>query len=276
MPNYLEERLHPAALGMMIFVVVAIFMTVVYQIFLLGSEHWHIGFLTELPKDAGRSGGIYPVIISSGLILICCMATALPIGLGCSIYIYLNHLYQFNSNSWFLLCSDVLASIPSIIYGLLGASLFCDFFKLGYSILSGGLTLACMVLPLFIRLCHQILRDIPDAWIQASHTTCLSQWRFLFQIIFPKYFPQFSGAFILCLGRSLAETAALLFTSGYVLRTPESIFDSGRSLSVHIYELSMNLPGGDQPAAASALFLLAFLMISTSSAQILSKKWTQH
>jgi phosphate transport system permease protein len=202
------------------------------------------------------------------------MSVVIPLGLGCAIYLYLNHHFNATSNSFFLMCSDVLASIPSIVYGLLGASLFCDILQLGYSILSGGLTLACMVLPLFIRLNHQILKSIPKAWIYASHTTGLSQWRFLFQIVFPKFSPQFSGIFILCLGRAMAETAALLFTSGYVLRTPESIFDSGRSLSVHIYELSMNLPGGDGPAAASALFLLLFLIASTSIAQLLAKKWT--
>lgn len=247
------------------------FTSLFYQIINQGIQHWPSDFLTSLPKDGGRAGGIYPIILSSFLILVCCMVFAVPLGLGCAIHLYLQQHEKKLSRSFLLICSDLLASIPSIIYGLLGATLFCDILNLGYSILSGGLTLACMILPLFIRLNDQIFKNIPESWQQAAYNLGLSQWRFLFQIILPRFLPQISGALILCLGRALAETAALLFTSGYVLRTPVSIFDSGRSLSVHIYELAMNLPGGDGPAAASALFLFIILLSSTSLAQLLSK-----
>ena len=270
-----KESIHRKVLAGIVLMTALALVILFSHIFIRGIENWHSGFLTDLPQDGGRAGGIYPVIYSTALILFCCMSFVIPLGLGCSVHLYLLHITKPKNSSIFLICSDVLASIPSIIFGLLGATLFCDILNLGYSILSGGLTLACMTLPLFIRLNDQIFKSIPKDWIKASYSLGISQWRFLFQIIIPKFLPQFTGALIISLGRALSETAALLFTSGYVLRTPESIFDSGRSLSIHIYELSMNLPGGDGPAAASALFLFGFLMLSTILAQSLNKKWTR-
>ncbi|MGE0473316.1 MAG: phosphate ABC transporter, permease protein PstA, partial [Nitrospirales bacterium] len=95
-------------------------------------------------------------------------------------------------------------------------------------------------------------------------------------VLLPAAIPSIVVAGILGLGRALAETAALVFTSGYVDRMPESLLDSGRSLSVHIYDLSMNVAGGNAHAYATALVLLSVLLSMNVLASRMVTRWTLH
>jgi phosphate transport system permease protein len=131
---------------------------------------------------------------------------------------------------------------------------------LGFSILSGGLTLACMALPIFVRTAAAGLRAVPQEWRRAAAALGLSQLTTLRQVVIPAATPALVAALLLAIGRSIAETAALLFTSGYVDRMPSSWLDSGRALSVHIHDLAMNVAGGESSAYASALVLVAILL----------------
>ena len=157
---------------------------------------------------------------------------------------------------------DVLAGMPSIVFGLFGNALFCKILGLGFSILSGGLTLACMVLPLLIRATEEGLRvgaaRVPP---RRGRARPLATWTTLTHILLPGRVPGLMVGIVLGIGRALAETAALIFTSGYVDRMPESLFDSGRALSVHIYDLAMNVPGGERNAYAAALVLIVLLLV---------------
>ena len=248
---------------------------------LLGTILWSglpalsIGFLTEAPSNFGRSGGIAPILVSTGLILLVCMAIALPIGVGTAIL-----LAEFSSteNRFAHLVRrslDVLAGVPSIVFGLFGTVFFCQVLGLGYSILAGGLTLACMVLPILIRATEEGLRAAPDDLRRAATALGLSRTGTLLHVLLPAAAPGLVAGFILGLGRAAAETAALLFTSGYVDRMPESLLDSGRSLTVHIYDLAMNVPGGNNNAYASATVLIILLLIINAAASLAAKRWTR-
>ncbi|ARU54606.1 MAG: phosphate ABC transporter permease PstA [Pseudomonadales bacterium] len=225
-----------------------------------GWNHLDFEFLFSSPVDSGRQGGIAPIVVSTGLILICCMAAVLPVGLGCALY--LSEKVEMETKLAFRTrqALDVLSGVPSIVYGLFGYVFFAQVLQLGFSILSGGLTLACMVLPLFIRLSEQALRSVPYRYRQAANALNLSQFAYVRKIALPVAAQGIASAFIVATGRALAETAVLIFTAGYVARYPGSIMDSGRSLSVHIYDLAMNVPGGSEPAAATALVLIALLI----------------
>jgi phosphate transport system permease protein len=230
-------------------------------------------FLTSLPSDAGRQGGISPVLLSTGLILLVCMAVALPIGLGAATF-----LAEFTSEkqpfAFFIRRSlDVLAGVPSIVFGLFGNVFFSNLLGMGFSILSGGLTLSCMVLPILIRTAEEGFRSLPDDYQLSAAALGLSKTSTLVHLLIPAALPSLVVGFILGLGRALAETAALIFTSGYVDRMPESLLDSGRSLSIHIYDLSMNVPGGDQAASATALVLVGVLVIMNSLSSWASHLW---
>ncbi|PCJ34627.1 MAG: phosphate ABC transporter, permease protein PstA [Moraxellaceae bacterium] len=234
-----------------------------------------LDFLTSDPIRSGRAGGIYPIIVSTFLILGVALTIVLPIGLGSAIW-----LCEFSNKdskivSTIRLSLDVLAGVPSIVFGLFGYAFFCGFLELGFSILSGGLTLACMMLPILIRTTEAGLAAVPNEWRRAGAALGLSRTTLLWRVLIPYAAPAITAGLLLSIGRATAETAALIFTSGYVDRMPESLADSGRSLAVHIYDLSMNVVGGDKAAYGSALVLIMFIVSINLLANALSESWMQ-
>jgi len=223
-----------------------------------GEISWE--FLSRAPERAGRNGGVAPVLLSTVLVMLVCMAVVVPVGLAAAVGLseYLSRRGPLGRVLRVAL--DVLAGTPSIAFGLFGNAFFSVYLGMKVSILAGGLTLACMVLPLFVRLSEQSLRATPAATRSAIEALSLSRPTALARVILPSALPGIAAAAGLSLARALAETAALLFTSGYITRSPSSLLDPGRVLSVHIYDLSMNVAGGDARAYASALILCAGLL----------------
>jgi len=245
--------------------VAAAFLWIVLDLVVHGAARVNLEFLVAPVVDAGRRGGIGPVLVSTGLILGVCLAAAVPMGLGTAVL-----LAEFSGQGpwvrWIRSSLEVLAGVPSIVFGLFGAVFFCRVLGLGFSILSGGLTLACMALPILIRAAEEGLRAVPDEYRHAAAALGLSRVRTLREVLLPAAAPGLAAGLVLGIGRALAETAALLFTSGYVPRMPGSLWDSGRALSIHVYDLSMNVPGGNESAYASALVLLVALVLVNGTA----------
>jgi phosphate transport system permease protein len=229
----------------------------------IGQISWE--FLTAAPRQSGRAGGIAPILISTALIAAICMFVVTPVGLGTAILLAEYVTAQNRPARWVRLSLAVLAGIPSIVFGLFGNAFFCNTLKLGFSLLSGGLTLACMVLPIFVLAAEESLRGVPESYRRAAAALGMTKARVIVRVVLPLALPGLIGGFLLGIGRAMAETAALIFTSGYVDRLPSSLLDSGRALSVHIYDLSMNIPGGDSRAYASALVLVGLLAVLSGS-----------
>jgi len=238
-----------------------------------GVQHLSWEFLTEQPRKSGRAGGIAPILVSTTLILAVAIAAAVPIGLGAAVWLaeYSKQSGQFAAGT--RLSLDVLAGVPSIVFGLFGNAFFCVFLGLGFSILSGGLTLACMILPIFIRTCEHGLFAVNNDWRLAAAGLGMSRSSVIWHVLIPAAAPAIVAGLMLGIGRATAETAALIFTSGYVDRMPESLSDSGRALSVHIFDLSMNISGGDKAAYASALVLVVLIVAINVLAVALSDRW---
>lgn len=239
-----------------------------------GWNHLSFSFVFSAPQNAGREGGIGPILISTLLIVGVCMGVVVPMGLGTALFLseYTRHDHVLGRLIRGSL--DVLAGVPSIVFGLFGNALFCQALGLGFSILSGGLTLACMVLPILIRTVEESFRAISDELRLSAAALGLSKPTTIRTILLPAALPGLLVGGILGLGRAIAETAALIFTSGYVDRMPESLMDSGRSLAVHIYDLSMNVAGGNPNAYATALVLVSGLLIINFSASWIASRWT--
>lgn len=246
---------------------------------LLGDLAWHglaqidWAFLTSPPRDAGRAGGIGPILVSTGLILAVCLAVSVPLGVGTALFLseYTTAESPFGRAVGRSL--DVLAGVPSIVFGLFGNALFCIYLGLGFSILSGGLTLACMVLPILIRATEEGLRAVPNEYRHGAAALGLSRTRTLWNLLLPAAAPGLVVGLVLGIGRALAETAALIFTSGYVDRMPETLMDSGRALSLHIFDLSMNISGGNANAYASAVVLVVLLLLINLAASSIADRW---
>ena len=229
-------------------------------------------FLLAAPESSGREGGIGPILVSTLLILAVALAAAIPLGLGTAAYLSEYTRRGGPAARSIGMSLDVLASVPSIVFGLFGNALFCVWLGLGFSILSGGLTLACMMLPIFIRATESGLSAVPAEWRLGATALGLSRGAALWRVLLPAAAPAMTAGLMLSIGRALAETAALIFTSGYVDRMPGSLFDSGRALAVHIYDLSMNVTGGDASAYGAALVLVALLLAINAAASHLSHR----
>ena len=257
-------------------IVTAIFLWILSDIVRGGIGQLNWAFLTTAPIDTGRDGGIAPILVATLLILAVCLAVSLPIGIGTAIL-----LAEFTSNhNWYgrlvRRSLDVLAGVPSIIFGLFGNAFFSQTLGLGFSILSGGLTLACMVLPILIRSTEAGLTAVPQEYRLSASALGICRTNTLWHVLLPAAAPSLLVGLVLGIGRALAETAALIFTSGYVDRMPTSLFDSGRSLSIHIFDLSMNVTGGDANAYGSTLVLIFMLLIINGFATWLVSKYNHH
>lgn len=250
----------------------AAFFWILGDLVVRGGDQVSWSFLTEPPRNAGRDGGIGSILVSTALLLAVCLSVSLPLGVASAVL-----LSEFAPPASLFgrvlrRSLDVLAGVPSIVFGLFGNAFFCVTLGLGFSILSGGLTLACMVLPILIRATEEGFRSVPEDYRLAAAALGMSRSRTIFQLLLPWAMPGLVVGLVLGIGRTMAETAALLFTSGYVDRMPRSIHDSGRSLSVHIYDLSMNVSGGEPNACATALVLVALLLAVNGTVSALRRK----
>ncbi len=257
-----------AALG-----VTAVFVWIVGDLLVRGIGEISWSFLTEAPLDAGRGGGIGPILVSTFLILAVCLIVTVPLGLSTAVLLaeYARSEAPFTRSVRRSL--DVLAGVPSIVFGLFGNALFCVALGMGFSILSGGLTLACMALPLVIRATEEGLHAVSDDLRLGAAALGMSRATTLFRLLLPAARHGLAVGLVLGIGRALAETAALLFTSGYVDRMPGSLLDSGRALSIHVYDLAMNVVGGESRAYATALVLVAIILGANFVATGLTHRW---
>lgn len=257
-------------------VLAALFCWLVADVVRHGLPRLTASFILSSPEDAGRKGGIAPLLVSSLLVIAVCLPWVVVVGLGTAILLAEvapagSRLGRTVSRS-----INVLASMPSIVFGLFGNALFCRALGMGFSLLAGGLTLACMVLPFFTRAAEEGLRAVPAGYRVGAAALGMSRTSTVLRVVLPSALPGLLAGLLLGLSRALAETAALLFTSGYVDRMPTSLLDSGRTLSVHIYDLTMNVGGGGEMASASALVLLIVLFLFNRVTIYVGRKWSNH
>ncbi len=242
-------------------IVVALFTLLVVDLARRGGGELSWNYLVEEPRDAGRSGGIASVLVGTAGLLALAIGFAVPLALGTAIFLDDAGAATASRTSRWLAAAvrrslELLGGVPSIVFGLFGNALFCRAFGLGYSMLAGGATLACMVLPLMTAAFDDGFRRVPSADRAAAAASALSRSTTLRHVLLPRALPLLVAGIVWSVARALAETAALLFTSGYVDRMPTSLLDSTRSLSVHVWDLAMNVAGGDARACSAALLLL--------------------
>ncbi len=208
-----------------------------------------------------------PAIVVTVLMVVLALLFAAPVGMGAAIYLV---EYARRGNrlvSLVRLTTESLAGIPSIVYGLFGFLLFVVACGMGFSILGGALTLAVMVLPIIMRTTEEALKSVPDNWREGSFALGAGRLRTIFCVVLPAAVPGILSGVILSIGRIVGESAALLYTAGTVAAMPESLFSSGRTLSVHMYALlSEGLYVNEAYATALVLLIVVLLINFASSA----------
>ena len=225
-------------------------------------------FLFKPIEEMGKSGGIFPTIISTIYISMLSIFFAAPLGVATAIYLteytrenYLTRVIRFGA--------DCLAGIPSIIYGLFGFVFFVIYLKMSWSILSGALTLSIMMLPTIIRTSEEAIRAVPYSYREATYALGGSKWQGIRFIVIPKAMPGILTGIILSIGRAVSETAALIFTAGMSIRTPTSIFSSGRTMAVHFYALAREGISIQMAYGTAAILIITILIINIFSYYLL-------
>lgn len=273
-PNHLlRDQMIRLLIYLMVLCVSGVFLWILLDLIHGGSALLSWDFLTDVPRDAGRVGGIGSILISTLLVLLIALLVALPVGWATAMLLAEFIPAMSLLGRWVRYSLQVLAGVPSIVFGLFGYAFFSIYLGMGFSILSGGLTLACMLLPILVSTAEAGLRAVPESYRLSAAALGMSRTATLFHLLLPVAAPAWAAGLLLGIGRAAAETAALMFTSGYVDRMPESLLDSGRVLALHIFDLSMNVPGGDAPAYASALVLIILLLVINLIAMQLIHFW---
>lgn len=212
-----------------------------------------------------------PAIVSTVYITALSLVMAVPIGIFSAIY-----LVEYAKRGSKLVkvirtTTETLQGIPSIVYGLFGYILFVITLGWSYSLLAGAVTLAIMILPLIIRTTEEALISVPDSYREGSFGLGAGKLRTVFKIILPCAVPGILAGVILAIGRIVGESAALIFTAGTVAQVPGSLFDSARTLSVHMYAL---LSEGlyTEEAYATAVVLLVLVILINALSGFIAKK----
>lgn len=212
-----------------------------------------------------------PAIINTLIFTAVSLLMAVPAGVFAAVYLA---EYARRGNAFVRLiriAAQTLSGIPSIVYGLFGYLMFCVYFKLGYSMLAGTLTLAIMILPLIMRTTQEALCAVPDSYREASYGLGAGKLRTVFKIILPSAMPGILSGIILGIGRIVGETAALIYTAGTVSAAVTKFTDSGRTLSVHMYALLSEGLYMDEAFATAVVLLIAVMIINAVSGFIASK-----
>ena len=238
-------------------------------------------FLTDIPRQGMRTGGIFPAIIGTIYQVTGALVFALPIGLLAAIY--LSEYSRDNILTRIIRLAIVnLSGVPSVVYGLFGLALFVVFLKFGASVLSGSLTLGIMILPIIITTSREALESVPQSFREVSLSLGASKWQTIRHIVLPNAIPGILTGTILGLGRAAGETAPILFTVAafYLPQLPKSIFDQAMALPYHLYVISTQVPNVDEKVRyGTALVLLTLVLFMNLVAIIIryrfrkKKKW---
>jgi phosphate transport system permease protein len=224
----------------------------------------NLRFLLEEPREMGKAGGIFPCIVGSLVLPLVAIAIALPAGLGTAVYLT-EYTTESRATRIIRFGTDCLAAIPSIIFGLFGFIFFVTTLKMGWCILSGGLTLAIMVLPTIIRTSEEAIRAVPYSYREVSYSLGASRWETVLKVVLPNALPGIVTGVMLSIGRSIGETAAVIFTAGASLRLPHSVFDSIRTMAVHFYILAREGISNENAFGTAAVLIVSILLVNVAS-----------
>ena len=223
-------------------------------------------FLTQAPDDMGRAGGILPILFTTVLLPLMSLVLALPLGVGTAIYLS-EYTRETRLTRVLRFGTDCLAGVPSILFGLFGFIFFVVMLGFGWSLLSGGLTLAIMVLPTIIRTAEEAIRAVPNAYREVSCSMGATRWQTVWKVVLPNALPGIATGVMLSVGRCIGETAAVIFTAGSVLgrHAPTSVFDSSRTMAVHFYLLAREGISNSYAYGTAAVMILAVLVVNLTA-----------
>ncbi|MGQ9553278.1 MAG: phosphate ABC transporter permease PstA [Anaerolineae bacterium] len=239
----------------------AILTFIIVYVLWQGLPHLSFRFLVGAPTDMGRAGGIGPMVISTTLLSLLAILVATPVGVATAIY-----LTEYTKEGWLTRIirfgTEALAGVPSIIFGLFGFVFFVIYLGLGWSVLSGSLTLAIMILPTIVRTAEEAILTVPRSYREVSFSLGATRWQMVTTVVIPGALPGIITGVVLGLGRTVGETAAVILTAGAALHVPKSLFSPARSMAVHFYILAREGISDPMAWGTGAVLLIVVLVIN--------------
>ena len=264
MQNRLRDRIAFWALRGVTYFIVALIAFIIVDIIWKGVPTLSWTFLTAAPSKGGVEGGIFPAIVGTLYLVAGTIVIALPLGITSAIYLS-EYATQGRFTRIVRLAITTLSGVPSIVFGLFGLGIFVLFLGFDASILSGSLTLACMILPTIIVASEESLRAVPQSLREGSLALGAGKWQTIWTNVLPYAIPGMVTGSILGIGRAAGETAPILLTvAAYFLpKLPTSIFDQCMALPYHLYVLATQQPSTEKVRAmqyGTALVLILLVL----------------
>ncbi|MEN6481408.1 MAG: phosphate ABC transporter permease PstA [Anaerolineaceae bacterium] len=256
------EKIGFGGLGLISLITILPIVGLILYIIIQGAPAISLDFITKMPEDGMRAGGILPAIVGTLWLTLGTAVFSVPLGIAAAIY--LSEYAEDNRLTQIIRLAIInLSGIPSVVYGLFGFGLFVIFLNFGTSILSASLTLSIMTLPVIISTTEEALRAVPQSFRVVSLALGSSKWQTIRRVVLPQALPGIMTGVILGLERAAGETAPLLFTGAafFLPRLPNSPLDATMALPYHIFVISTQVPGMPiQIQYGTVLVLLVFVL----------------
>ncbi len=249
---------------------IGVMLLILFQVLAEGLPALHLRFFLESPKSMGREGGILPTIVGTFALTIVAIIVATPLGVGTAIFLR-EYTRESRISRLIRFGTDCLAGVPSIIFGLFGFVFFVIYLNMGWSILSGGFTLAAMILPTIISTAEEAIKTIPYSYREVSYSLGGTRWQTVMHTILPSALPGIFTGILLSVGRSIGETAAVILTAGSSLLMPTSLFSPIRTMSVHFYILAREGISLKMAYGTGAALILLVLLVNTVANWLLNR-----
>jgi phosphate transport system permease protein len=251
-------------------VAIAVLLWIVLYVIINGAQVVNIEFLTTRPKGGvSGEGGMSTTIPTTLYLVVFTIALAAPLGIGAAIYLieYAGEVEKESRLARYLIVIartgiEILAGVPSIIFGLFGFTLFVSIMKFGFSLLSGGLAAACLILPVIIRTTEEALLAVPRTYREGSLALGANKWQTVTNVILPAAAPGIVTGIVLSVGRIVAETAIFWVTIGGSYRMPDNLLSAGRTMSLHVYMLATETRAFEKAMGTSAVLIVTIVILN--------------
>jgi len=250
--------------------VIVILLAIIIYILMKGLPELSWEFLTEIPRNMGRSGGIASSIVGTLMVTAVAVIVATPFGVGTAFYLT-EYTRESRVTRIIRFSAESLSGIPSIVYGLFGFIFFVMYLGLGWSVLSGGLTLAVMILPTVIRTTEEAIRTVPYLYREVSFSLGGTKWQTITRAVFPSALRGITVGVILGIGRCVAETAAVILTAGSSLGMPISLLSPTRTMAVHFYILAREGISMEKAYGTAALLIVLIFLINVVTNMLVNR-----
>ena len=260
--RHTSQRVAKGLIWAAAFSTLAVMIWILVQVLVEGLPLLSLNFFLDSPRQMGRTGGIFSTIVGTLALTAVAIVIATPLGVGTAVYLR-EYTREGRVSRVIRFGTDCLAGVPSIIFGLFGFVFFVILLRMGWSVLSGGLTLATMILPTIICTAEEAIKAIPYSYREVSFALGGTRWQTVARVILPNAIPGIFTGVLLGVGRSVGETAAIILTAGSSLLMPTSLFSPTRTMSVHFYILAREGISMEKAYATGAALILLILAINT-------------